>query len=107
MSITATAANKRAVLVRILGKDYTVECPPDEHETLVASAEYINERMGAIKRRGKALGTERIAVMVALNVARELLVLRGADGMGPGISPQLAERVRQMKLDIDSTLAAD
>lgn len=103
----AAAASKRSVLVRILGKEYTVECPPEEHETLVASAEYVNERMASIKRRGKALGAERIAVMVALNVARELLVLRGADGLGPGISPQLAERVRQLKLDIDSTLAAD
>lgn len=97
---------KIAVTVRIMGREYSVECPREEHEALVASAEYLNERMNAIRRRGKALGSERIAVMVALNVARELLQLRGEERVG-GIDPRAVERVRQLKLDIDSTLAAE
>ncbi len=103
----ADRGGKRLVPVKILGKEYTLECPPDEHETLVASADYVNQRMNAIRKRGKALGAERIAVMVALNIARELLILKGADGLGPGVDPALAERVRQLRLDIDSTLAVD
>lgn len=95
-----------AVTVRIMGREYSVECPPDEHEALVTSAEFLNERMVAIRRRGKALGTERIAVMVALNLARELLQLRGEEGVG-GVDPKAAERVKQMRLDIDSTLTAE
>ena len=66
------------ITVRIMGREYTVSCPPEEHETLVASAELLNERMSAIRRRGKALGTERIAVMAALNLARELLAGGGS-----------------------------
>jgi len=65
------------VTVRIMSREYTVTCQPDEHEALVASADYLNERMTAIRRRGKALGAERIAVMTALNLARELLALKG------------------------------
>jgi cell division protein ZapA len=104
----SAAENKRlSVPVRIMGKEYNVECPPDEHEALVASAEFVNERMSAIRKRGKALGAERIAVMVALNIARELLTLKGVEGVAPGADPQMIERVRQLKLDIDSTLAAD
>jgi cell division protein ZapA len=104
----SAAENKRlSVPVRIMGKEYNVECPPDEHEALVASAEFVNERMSAIRKRGKALGAERIAVMVALNLARELLTLKGVEGVAPGVDPQMVERVRQLKLDIDSTLAAD
>lgn len=104
----SAAENKRlSVPVRIMGKEYNVECPPDEHEALVASAEFVNERMSAIRKRGKALGAERIAVMVALNLARELLTLKGVEGVAPGADPQMIERVRQLKLDIDSTLAAD
>jgi cell division protein ZapA len=95
-----------AVTVRIMGREYSVECPPEEHEALVASAEFLNERMTTIRRRGKALGTERIAVMVALNLARELLQLRGEERVG-GVDPASAERVRQMRLDIDSTLATE
>jgi cell division protein ZapA len=95
-----------AVTVRIMGREYSVECPPDEHEALVVSAEFLNDRMMAIRKKGKALGTERIAVMVALNIARELLQLRG-DGRVGGVDPATAERVRQLRLDIDSTLAAE
>ena len=95
-----------AVTVRIMGREYSVECPPEEHEALVVSAELLNDRMLAIRKRGKALGTERIAVMVALNIARELLQLKG-DGRVGGVDPATLERVRQLKLDIDSTLAAE
>ncbi|MGQ0585758.1 MAG: cell division protein ZapA [Gammaproteobacteria bacterium] len=90
-----------------MGKEYNVECPPDEHEALVASAELVNERMSAVRKRGKALGAARIAVMVALNLARELLTLKGVEGVAPGVDPAMLERVRQLKLDIDSTLSAD
>ena len=96
-----------SVPVRIMGKEYNVECPPDEHEALVQSAEFVNERMSAIRKRGKALGSERIAVMVALNLARELLAMKGVEGVAPGADPAVVERVRQLKLDIESTLSSD
>ncbi|EIT69090.1 MULTISPECIES: cell division protein ZapA [Hydrocarboniphaga] len=95
-----------SVTVRIMGREYTVVCPPDEHEALVASADFLNERMTAIRRRGKALGAERIAVMAALNISRELLELRGAEAVLKLDEAALA-RVRQLKLDIDSTLALE
>lgn len=96
-----------SVPVRIMGKEYNVECPPEEHEALVASAEFVSERMNTIRKRGKALGSERIAVMVALNLARELLALKGVEGVAPGADPEAVSRLRQLKLDIDSTLSAD
>ncbi len=96
----------RNVTVRIMGREYTVVCPADEHEALVASADFLNERMTAIRRRGKALGSERIAVMAALNIARELLELRGAESVVKPDDAALA-RVRQLRLDIDSTLSLE
>ncbi len=105
--MSAAETKRLSVPVRIMGKEYNVECPPDEHEALVASADLLNERMSAIRKRGKAIGAERIAVMVALNLARELLTLKGVEGVAPGTDPAMLERVRQLKLDIDSTLSAD
>ena len=105
--MSAVETKRLSVPVRIMGKEYNVECPPDEHEALVASADLLNERMSAIRKRGKAIGAERIAVMVALNLARELLMIKGVEGVAPGADPQVIERVRQLKLDIDSTLSAD
>lgn len=95
-----------SVTVRIMGREYTVICPPSEHEALVASADFLNERMTAIKKRGKALGAERIAVMAALNLAREVLEMRGSEKV---VQPDAAsiERVKQLRLDIDSTLSLE
>ena len=95
-----------SVTVRIMGKEYSVMCPSDEHEALVKSADFLNERMTSIRRRGKALGTEKIAVMAALNIARELLELRGVEGVASA-SPEAVQRLRQMSLDIDSTLSLE
>lgn len=97
------SADNLTVTVRIMGREYTVACPPDEHETLVASADLLNQRMSAIRRRGKTLGTERIAVMVALNIAREFLSMRDAGGSR---DPKAVERLRQLRLDIDGALSA-
>ena len=105
--MSAADTKRLSVPVRVMGKEYNVECAPDAHEALVASADLLNERMSAIRKRGKAIGAERIAVMVALNLARELLTLKGVEGVAPGADPAMLERVRQLKLDIDSTLSAD
>jgi len=91
------------VTVRIMSREYTVACPAEEHEALVASADYLNERMTGIRRRGKALGAERIAVMTALNLARELLTLKGHSGVTPQ-DAQAIDKVHQLGLDIDHTL---
>jgi cell division protein ZapA len=95
-----------SVTVRIMGREYTVMCPPEEHEALVASADFLNDRMTTIRKRGKALGAERIAVMAALNIARELLELKGSDAVAPPDNG-MAARVKQLRLDIDSTLALE
>jgi cell division protein ZapA len=91
------------VTVRIMSREYTVACPPEEHEGLIASADYLNERMNAIRRRGRALGAERIAVMTALNLARELLAMKGDPALAPP-NQALVDQVRQMSMDIDQTL---
>ncbi len=106
MSRQKPAEEPLSVTVRIMGKEYSVMCPPDEHEALVKSADYLNERMTSIRRRGKALGTEKIAVMAALNIARELLEIKGVDGVASA-SPEAVQRLRQLSLDIDSTLSLE
>jgi cell division protein ZapA len=103
MAETVRKGDPLTVTVRVMGREYTVACPPEEHEALVASADFLNERMTAIRRRGKALGAERIAVMTALNLARELLALKGHGGVSAP-DAQAVEKLRQLGLDIDETL---
>jgi cell division protein ZapA len=65
--------NVRPVTVRILDKDYMVACPEGEQEALLASARRVDREMRRVRDSGKVLGTDRIAVMVALNLANELM----------------------------------
>ncbi len=64
------------VTVRILDREYQVACPQEEKDALLDSARDLNERMKAIRDTGKVVGVDRIAVMAALNLARELLEQR-------------------------------
>ena len=63
--------DREVVTVRILDKDYTISCLPDERDSLVAAARELNERMQEMRDGSKVLGTERMAVMAALNVIHE------------------------------------
>ncbi len=60
------------VAVKILGKDYRIACAENEQETLILSAQELDEQMKEIRDSGKVTGTDRIAVLVALNLAHEL-----------------------------------
>ena len=61
-----------SVNVEILDKEYVVACPEDEREALLESARLLNERMQQVRDGGKVLGTERVAVITALNLLHEL-----------------------------------
>ena len=67
------------VSVRIMDRDYMIACPHEERPALLDAAEYLNGRMREVRDSGKVVGLDRIAVMVALNMANELLQLRGHD----------------------------
>ncbi|UJS23480.1 cell division protein ZapA [Thiothrix winogradskyi] len=65
--------NIQPVSVRILDKDYMVACPLGEQDALIASSRRVDREMRKIRDSGKVLGSDRIAVMVALNLAHELM----------------------------------
>lgn len=66
-------ADSNAVNISIMGKDYMVACEEEEKQDLIRSAEYLDRKMCEIRDSGKIIGTDRIAVMAALNIAHDLL----------------------------------
>ncbi len=56
-----------------MGKKYRIACPEEEKDNLKASAELLNEKLREIKQQGSVIGTERIAIMAALNMSHEIL----------------------------------
>ncbi|MAR89726.1 MAG: cell division protein ZapA [Pseudomonadota bacterium] len=63
----------QTLTVNILDREYGVSCPPDEVEELKSSARLLDQRMRDIRRTGKIVGVDRIAVMAALNIAHDLI----------------------------------
>ncbi len=61
------------IAVSILGKEYRIACEPGTEDELISSARFLDMRMREVRGSGKVIGTDRIAVMVALNLAHELL----------------------------------
>ena len=59
--------------IRILDKEYQVNCQPEEREALEYSVQLLNEKMEEIRRGSHIIGLERIAVMAALNLAHDLI----------------------------------
>lgn len=69
----AMSEQNTAVQVKILDKEYQVNCPPSDQEALIKSARYLDENMRKIKGRGNIHGAEKIAVMAALNITHDML----------------------------------
>lgn len=86
--------------VNIFGKEFMISCPADEREPLLAAAAYLDQKMHEIHDTGKVIGTERTAVMAALNITHELLALRDQGG----VPDDVGERLRILRHKIDAAL---
>jgi cell division protein ZapA len=90
------------VEVSLLGRTYRVACEEHERESLMQAVAYLDAKMNEIRKAGKVAGSERIAVMAALNVAHELLSLR----LGPGFDLGKAKRrISAIESKIDAAIA--
>ncbi|GAB4302074.1 MAG: cell division protein ZapA [Thiohalomonadaceae bacterium] len=92
------------VPVRILDKEYTIACPAEEREGLLESARILNDKMRDIRSSGKVIGSERIAVLAALNITHELLQQRHS---GSGYTGDLGRRLRRLQERIEGVLESE
>jgi cell division protein ZapA len=60
--------------VEIMGKTYQIKCPAAETHFLQQAAQYLEEKMRLMREAG-VLSLDRIAIITALNVAHQLLLL--------------------------------
>jgi cell division protein ZapA len=95
----------KQVPVRILGKEFVVGCRADEVDELTESARLLDRKMREVRDAGKVIGTERIAVMAALNMAHELV--RRDQAPPSTVDPLIEERLRGLQERIDAVLAEE
>ena len=92
------SSDPKAVEVKILDKEFLIACPQEEKEGLLQAADYLSDKMREIKSSGKVIGTDRIAIMAALNITHEMLQNRSIDN--PNNSKTL-ERIQKISKQID------
>jgi len=96
------ADGAKTVEVNLLGRTYRVACDDGEREALMQAVAYLDGKMNEIRKAGKVMGAERIAVMTALNVAHELLSVKLGAGFDMG---QAKSRLSSIESQLDAAIA--
>jgi cell division protein ZapA (FtsZ GTPase activity inhibitor) len=79
----------RSVSVWIRGQEFRI-LSDDDHESLQRVAHYLDETMGKVEQRTGTVDSLDVALLTALNLARELVGIRegrldaGTSGVDPG-----------------------
>ncbi|MCH9645003.1 MAG: cell division protein ZapA [Gammaproteobacteria bacterium] len=64
------------ISVTIFDREYPIKCPPDEAHVLVESAKAVDEKMRSLRQSSGKTSADRIAIVTALNLCRELITLK-------------------------------
>ncbi len=89
------------VSVRILDKEYLIACTAEERADLQRAAGLLNTRLRETRESGKPLGTERLLMMTALNMANDLAKLQARDER---MSADFGSRVKTMRERVERAL---
>jgi len=96
--------SNNTLTVSILDRDFRVNCPAESQHELVDAAKLLDDKMREIRNAsnnsGKVLGTDRIAVIAALNIAHELQQLQNKQ-------TQVAEELERIDERLDEALMQD
>tara|TARA_Y100001935_G_scaffold255579_1_gene269659 strand:+ start:5955 stop:6266 length:312 start_codon:yes stop_codon:yes gene_type:complete len=92
--------NSISCAVKILNKEYRIACKLEHEEELLKAARLLDARMKEIRNSGKVIGTDRIAVMAALNLAHELI----SDNQLDKKDTQPRKRIQAMTEKIESAI---
>ncbi|MDV3255146.1 MAG: cell division protein ZapA [Lysobacter sp.] len=86
------------VSIRLLDREYTVGCEPDERDSLLAAAKLLDTRMREIRGNNRMAALDRVAVLAALNFAHEVQQMRHED---EGRTRELARSLGDLQRKLD------
>lgn len=84
-----------------MNKPFQVACPTGTESALLASAQYLDQKMREIRSKGRVIGLERIAIMAALNITHELLTTQQQKNQD---QQALSEQIQGLQSKIDAVL---
>lgn len=60
----------KIIEINILGRDFQINCPDGEEESLIQSVNHLNQKVNQLKDSG-VVGFDRILLMASLNIINE------------------------------------
>lgn len=93
--------NENVTNITIMGREFTINCPPDERPQLQQAAEHLDQTIQEIKEEGKVVGSERILIIAALSISHELQIINNDNGFNLS---EFKRRISSMRKKLDEVL---
>jgi len=89
------------ISIRILDKDYLIACPAEERADLQRAATLLNTRLRETREGGKTIGTDRLLMVAALNMANDLAKIQAKEER---TTAEFGSRVKAMRERVERAL---
>ncbi len=90
------------VTVKLLEREFLVGCKPEERAELLAAASHLDHKMHAIRQGSRSPGYDRVAILAALDITHELLLLqRSQNSTSEAMGGRLAMLRRKLEAALD------
>ena len=93
--------NNKPLNLDIMGREFCVTCPDEEREEIQLAAAYLDRKIQEIKAEGKVIDSDRIAIIAALSITHELLMLRNGTGFD---MDEFRRRINSLKKKVDEVM---
>ncbi|MFK2930491.1 cell division protein ZapA [Dyella agri] len=97
----STPGNNDPVALRLIDREFLIACAPEERDGLVEAAALLDRKMRELRANARAPSFERLAVLAAVSMTHELLVLRKQQG---GHDQQTAHRLATLRQRLEFAL---
>jgi cell division protein ZapA len=94
--------NNKPLNLNIMGREFYVTCPDQEREEIQLAAAYLDRKIQEIKAEGKVIDSDRIAIIAALSITHELLMLRNGTGFDMN---EFRRRIILLKNKVDEVIS--
>lgn len=95
--------DQNKITIDILGRHFKIKCPSDKAAELQRTAAFVDDMMQEVREQG-ILAPDRIAIMTAINIAHELLLLREQKDSQ---LQNMGERLRKLQQRVEYALSQD
>lgn len=90
------------VALRLLDREFHIACAPEELDSLLEAAQFLDRKMRELKSNARTPGFDRIAVLAAISITHELLQTRKQKQQA---DPQLTDDLALLRRKLEQALA--